>query len=89
MRNTLLTVVAATLLSACGSEPAQDESARFAALLDEHFDRSLELNPVRATSIGAEGYDAHYNFVARNFNPVMPKDRELRRTLNTEFLTRL
>ncbi|MGI9219672.1 MAG: DUF885 domain-containing protein [Woeseiaceae bacterium] len=89
MRNTVLMVVAATLLGACGTEPAPDESAKFAGMLDEHFERSLALNPVRATSIGAQGYDGDYNYVARNFNPVMPEDRKLRKNLNTEFLTRL
>ena len=71
------------LLSACGSEQEPDVSADFAALLDEHFERSLALNPVNATSIGEDQYDDQYA------NSIGPEHRAARHDLNVEFLSRL
>lgn len=82
-------IIAVLFLSACSSEPATDASADFAAMLDEHFERNLELDPVKATSIGMQGLDGRYNYVPRNFNLVIPEQRARRHELDTEFLARL
>jgi uncharacterized protein (DUF885 family) len=58
-------------------------------MLDEHFERNLELDPVKATSIGMQGLDGRYNYVPRNFNLVIPEQRARRHELDTEFLARL
>ena len=76
------------LLAACGSEqPATtesgDASAAFATLLDEHFERVLELNPMSATSIGDNRYNDRYA------NSIGPEHRARRRALNEEFLARV
>ena len=97
MKHGLSALFAVCILSACSTDSAPDSSSvvssdassELAALLDEHFDRSHELDPVRATSIGADGFDDRYNFVTNNVNPVMPEDRKLERSLNKEFLARL
>lgn len=89
MRVSSLALVAVVFLVACSSEPANDVSADFAALLDEHFERSMVLDPVKATSIGMQGYDDQFNYVARNFNSVMPAHRTLQHELDTDFLARL
>jgi uncharacterized protein (DUF885 family) len=71
------------LLSACGSEQEPDIAADFAALLNEHFERSLALNPVNATSIGEDQYNDQYA------NSIGPEHRAARHDLNVEFLSRL
>ena len=71
------------LVSACGSEQEPDIAADFAALLDEHFERSLALSPVNATSIGEDQYDDQYA------NSIGPEHRAVRHDLNVEFLSRL
>ena len=71
------------LVSACGSEQEPDFAADFAALLDEHFERSLALDPVNATSIGEDQYNDQYA------NSIGPEHRAVRHDLNVEFLSRL
>jgi len=73
----------ALLVSACGSEQEPDVGADFAALLDEHFERSLALNPVNATSIGEDQFDDQYA------NSIGPEHRAVSHDLNVEFLSRL
>ncbi|MEO8019059.1 MAG: DUF885 domain-containing protein [Pseudomonadota bacterium] len=57
MKNSVV-LVAATLLSAC-AVPAQHRSPDSAlnALVEEYFERQLELSPMNATSIGDPRYD--------------------------------
>ena len=56
-----LSLIALVMLSACGSEHSSEQtsdvSEDFAVMLDEHFVRSLELDPVHATEIGEDKYD--------------------------------
>ena len=80
----------AVLLSACGQSqqqqvtaPASDAAADFAALLDEHWERNLELNPLSATAIG----DYRYNH--RIVNNLSPEYRDARHVLNESMLQRL
>lgn len=96
MRHTLASMlVAALLFVGCSGEKApveiaaKDVSADFEGMLEEYFERSLELSPVTATSIGVPGYDDKYAYAGNNSNPVLPEHRELSQTLNTEFLARL
>lgn len=96
MRNSFASMLVAVLiLAGCGGDKVpqdtevRDTSADFAAMLDEYFERSLELYPVTATAIGVPGYDDKYTYGANNSNPVLPEHRELSQTLNTEFLARL
>ena len=84
------TLVAGMLLiTACGNkeEPAElagaDASVALHALFDEHFERSLEMNPLRATSIG----DDRYNDRLANVNG--PEYRAGIQAMNEEFLERL
>jgi uncharacterized protein (DUF885 family) len=60
-----------------------DASAALTALLDEHFERTLELNPLRATFIG------DYRFNDRLENPHGPEYRAASTALDEEFLRRL
>ena len=86
-------LVALALLAGCGgqdadtnSQPAADAidtSAALAALFDEHFEKSLELNPMRATRIGDHRFDDRMAITNS------PEYRETRRTMDEEFLTRL
>lgn len=85
-------LVGALLVASCsGSEqpPAQepssaeDTSAALAALFEEYFERSLELNPVSATSIG----DYRYN--DRLANSIGADHIAATSALGNEFLTRL
>jgi uncharacterized protein (DUF885 family) len=71
------------LAGACSSEREPDAAADFAALLDEHFERSLALNPVNATSIGEDQFDDQYA------NSIGPEHRTASHDLNVEFLSRL
>ncbi|MDH3274047.1 MAG: DUF885 domain-containing protein, partial [Gammaproteobacteria bacterium] len=52
-------------------------------LFDEHFERSLELSPIGATSIGDDRYDDQYA------NSIGPEHREASRALDEEFLQRI
>ena len=82
-------VAAVCLLSACGGkdEPAAteviDAGAALHALFDEHFERNLELNPIRATFIG----DYRYNDRMANTNS--PEYRAADQAMDEEFLRRL
>ena len=81
---------AALLLAACGgqeqpvAEIAQVDAAEaLHALFDEHFERQLEMNPVRATSIG----DYRYN--DRLANSFSAEYRAAAQAMDEEFLARL
>ena len=86
----LSAVAAAFLLAACGgqeepvAETAQvDATQALHALFDEHFERQLEMNPVRATSIG----DYRYN--DRLANSFSAEYRAAAQAMDEEFLARL
>jgi uncharacterized protein (DUF885 family) len=87
MRIVLAVFVAAMLLTACSSEPASeqvpDTASAFAALLEEHFERNLVLNPISATAIGDYRYNDQY------VNSIGPEHRAKVHDLNTDFLVRL
>ena len=86
-------LVALSLVSACGGRDAGqdlateagtvDASAALAALFDEHFEKSLELNPLRATRIG----DDRFNDRLAITNS--PEYREAERRMDEAFLARL
>jgi len=89
LRPTFL-LVAALFVVACGNEqpadsqPVADNVAEaLHALFDEHFERSLELSPVSATSIGDDRYNDKYA------NSIGPEHREISRSLDEEFLQRI
>ena len=86
------TMIAAVLLMACGSkdEPpvvekatAVDAGEALHALFDEHFERSLEMNPLRATFIG----DNRFN--DRLANSLSAEYRAADEAMDREFLERL
>ncbi len=68
-----------------GSVEANTESASvaLAALVEEYFERSLELNPIVATMIGDDRYDD------RLANSISPQHIAKTEALDTEFLERL
>ncbi|MDJ0940383.1 MAG: DUF885 domain-containing protein [Woeseiaceae bacterium] len=85
-------LAASLLLSACAeraeetspaTETTVDASTALAALFDEHFERGLELNPMRATRIG------DYRFNDRMAISNSPEYRDAERAMDEEFLTRL
>ena len=84
-------LAAALFIAACSNEqPATEPQAEFAdptvtlhTLFDEFFERGLELNPMRATSIG------DYRFNDKFANSIGPEHREASRSMNEEFLARL
>ena len=84
-------LAASLLVAACGddrqsaaTEPASvDAASAMSALFDEYFERSLELNPIGATSIG----DYRYN--DRLANSIGPEHRAATHALDAEFLGRL
>jgi uncharacterized protein (DUF885 family) len=81
----------ALLIAACSSEqPATEPQAEVAdpagtlhALFDEFFERGLELNPMRATSIG------DYRFNDKFANSIGPEHREASRIMDEGFLAKL
>ena len=82
-------LAAVLLLAACGgsedpvtTEPV-DASAQLHALFDEQFERSLEMNPMRATFIG----DDRYNNRLANSNS--PEYRAAEEAMDKGFLQRL
>ncbi len=83
----MLTV--ALLVAACGNEQAEpqpdmaDPTASLHALFDEFFERGLELNPIRASTIG------DYRFNDQCTNSIGPEHREASRQLDENFLARL
>jgi uncharacterized protein (DUF885 family) len=82
-------LAAALLLAACGDheDPATtepvDAGVQLHALFDEHFQRDLEMNPLRATFIG----DYRYNDRMANSNS--PEYRAAAEAMDKEFLQRL
>ncbi len=82
-------LAAALLLAACGDheDPATtepvDAGVQLHALFDEHFQRDLEMNPLRATFIG----DYRYNDRMANSNS--PEYRAAAEAMDEEFLQRL
>ena len=62
---------------------AESASATLATLVEEYFERSLELNPILATSIGDDRYDD------RLANWLSPDYIAQSEALDTEFLERL
>ncbi|MDH4049081.1 MAG: DUF885 domain-containing protein [Gammaproteobacteria bacterium] len=94
--NRYLAAIAAALLllSACGKTP-EDEAAiagidtamqpaeELKALVEEYFDRILELNPLFATQIGDD------RFNDRLANSVSPEHRRKAQALDREFLERI
>ena len=89
MKTLAAALLAVTLvLTSCGDsqDPAatgEDASAALAALLDEHFERNLELNPLFATSIGDDRYND------RLANSIGLDHRQAIRELNQDVLQRL
>ncbi len=91
---TAAALAAALLVAACSkeqptTEPATESPAAAApaetlhALFDEFFERGLEMNPVRASSIG------DYRFNDQYANSLGPEHREASRQMDEEFLARL
>jgi len=84
-------LAAALFIAACSNEqPATESQAEVAdptvtlhTLFDEFFERGLELNPMRATSIG------DYRFNDKFANSIGPEHREASRNMDEEFLARL
>ena len=74
---------AALLVGACSSEQKSDATADFAVLLEQHFEKSLTLSPVYATSIGENQFNDQYA------NSIGPAHRAASHDLNVEFLSRL
>ncbi len=79
------------ILAACGQKPAEETAgqtpeqaaAELNALVEEYFERVLELNPLYATSIG----DYRYN--DRMANTLSPEHIEKTAALDREYLERL
>ncbi|MDJ0812304.1 MAG: DUF885 domain-containing protein [Woeseiaceae bacterium] len=92
---TAAALAATLLIAACGKEPpavepapepraaAADPAEMLNTLFDEFFERGLEMNPVRASSIG------DYRFNDRYANSLSPEYREASRQMDKEFLARL
>jgi uncharacterized protein (DUF885 family) len=83
-------LVTALFVVACGNDQptssqlaAEDPTEFLNKLFDEHFERSLELSPIGATSIGDDRYDDQYA------NSIGPVHREASRALDEEFLQRI
>lgn len=78
-------------LAACGERPAdvtvvqtaEQAAAELNALVEEYFDKVLELNPLYATSIG------DYRFNDRMANTISPEHIEISAALDREYLERL
>jgi uncharacterized protein (DUF885 family) len=85
----LIVLAAGLVLAACGTkeepapEPVVDAGAQLHALFDEHFERELEMNPVRASFIG----DYRYNDRMANQNS--PEYIAAAKAMDEEFLARL
>ncbi|MDH3414888.1 MAG: DUF885 domain-containing protein [Gammaproteobacteria bacterium] len=83
-------LVTALFVVACGNGQPTDSQVTadgptetLNRLFDEHFERSLELSPIGATSIGDDRYDDQYA------NSIGPEHREASRALDEEFLQRI
>jgi uncharacterized protein (DUF885 family) len=68
---------------AANQQQAEEASAELNALVEEFFERGLELNPLSATAIGDE------RFNDRMANTIGPEHRERSEVLNREYLERL
>ncbi len=83
------TLTVALFVAACGNEQAEppadvaDPTAALHALFDEFFERGLELNPMRASTIG------DYRFNDQFANSIGPEHREASRQLDEVFVARL
>jgi uncharacterized protein (DUF885 family) len=79
----------ALFVAACGNEQTEppadvtDPTASLHALFDEFFERGLQLNPMRASTIG------DYRFNDQFANSIGPEHREASRQLDETFLARL
>jgi uncharacterized protein (DUF885 family) len=81
---TALFVVACSNDLSTNSQPvADDPTEALNRLVDEPFERSLELSPTSATSIGDDRYDDQYA------NSIGSEHREASRALDEEFLQRI
>ncbi|MDX2411600.1 MAG: DUF885 domain-containing protein [Woeseiaceae bacterium] len=85
-----LLLVTALFVVACGNDQptnsqlaAEDPAEALNILFDEHFERSLELSPISATSIGDDRYDDQYA------NSIGSEHREASRALDEQFLQRI
>jgi uncharacterized protein (DUF885 family) len=84
-------LAAALFIAACSNEQSAtepqaevaDPTETLHALFDDFFERGLELNPMRATSIG------DYRFNDKFANSIGPEHREASRKMDEEFLARL
>ncbi len=84
-------LAAVLLIAACSNEQSAtepqaevaDPAEALHSLFDEFFERGLELNPMRATSIG------DYRFNDKFANSIGPEHREANRIMDEEFLARL
>jgi uncharacterized protein (DUF885 family) len=74
---------APTAPAATDQQQAGEASAELSALVEEFFERELELNPLSATAIGDE------RFNDRMANSIGPEYRERAATLNREYLERV
>ena len=93
MKNLCATLLVAVLaVSGCGkgetemsapAEPAVDAASDLATLFDDYFERSLALNPMRATSIGDDRYDDRLAISNSQ------EYRDANRAMDEEFLARL
>jgi uncharacterized protein (DUF885 family) len=92
MRNSIVATLATLfLVAACGqsAEPVASAAPEITptealhALFDEHFERDLQLNPLRAT------FNGDYRFNDRMENENSPEYRAATEAMDTEFLTRL
>lgn len=92
MKNSVAALIAVVLLVAgCGGsgnqaaneETVVDATTTLRMLFEEHFERGLEMNPLRATSIG------DYRFNDRLANSNSPKYRAAALAMDEDFLQRL
>jgi uncharacterized protein (DUF885 family) len=91
MQNRLIAIAATLLLSACGDRPNGDATYRtpeqgaqaINALVEDYFERYLEMNPLYATSIGDDRYDN------RLANSLSPEYLRMSEALDREYLERI
>ncbi len=85
------TLAAVILVAGCGESSDQaasettgvDAAEALGALLDEHFERNLEMNPLKAT------YNGDYRYNDQLANKNSPEYRAASEAMDTEFLQRL
>ncbi len=82
-------LAAALFVAACGNEQVEppadvtDPTESLHALIDEFFERNLELNPMRASAIGDYRYNDQFA------NSIGPEHREASHQMDKKFLARL